>query len=78
MAERIHAKFTGTTCLVPRSDEFECQGQKSKVKVTRDKDALYTAIIHWQRRNGTRWLQITSRTSRRDHSVTERDVVRVV
>ena len=31
------AKFTGKTCLVPHSDEFECQGQGSKVKVTRDK-----------------------------------------
>jgi len=36
-AERIYAKFTRKTCLVLRSDEFECQGQKSKVKVTRDK-----------------------------------------
>jgi len=26
-AERICAKFTGKTCLVPRSDEFEGQGQ---------------------------------------------------
>jgi len=29
-AERICAKFTGKTCLVPRSDEFECQGQRSR------------------------------------------------
>jgi len=36
-AEQIWAKFTWETCLVPRSDEFECQGQGSKVKVTRDK-----------------------------------------
>jgi len=36
-AERIYAKFTRKTCLVLRSDEFECQDQKSKVKVTRDK-----------------------------------------
>jgi len=36
-AERICAKFTWTTCLVLRSDEFECQGQSSKVMVTRDK-----------------------------------------
>ena len=36
-AERICTKFTGKTCLLPRSDEFECQGQRSKVKVTRDK-----------------------------------------
>ena len=36
-AVRICAKFTRKTCLVPRSDEFECQGQRSKIKVTRDK-----------------------------------------
>jgi len=36
-AERICAKFTRKTCLVLRSDEFGCQDQKSKVKVTRDK-----------------------------------------
>jgi len=43
-AKRICAKFTGKTCLVPRSEEFECQGQGSKVKVTRDKNALRTII----------------------------------
>ena len=36
-AERICAKFTRKTCLVVRTEEFECHGQKSKVKVTRDK-----------------------------------------
>ena len=36
-AERIYAKFTRKTCLVLRSDELECQGQKSNVKVTRNK-----------------------------------------
>ena len=35
--ERICAKFTRKTCLVHRSEELECQGQKSKVKVTRNK-----------------------------------------
>ena len=30
MTERICAKFTATTCLVPRSNEFECQGQRSR------------------------------------------------
>jgi len=40
-AERICAKFTGKTCLVPCSDEFECQGQRSKVKVTRDKNGFF-------------------------------------
>jgi len=34
---RICAKFTGKTQLVRRSEEFECQGQRSKVKVTKDK-----------------------------------------
>jgi len=35
--EWICAKFTRKTCLFVRSDELECQGQKPKVKVTRDK-----------------------------------------
>ena len=39
------AKFTRTTCLVPRrSDEFEGQGQRSKVKVARDKNALSAPV----------------------------------
>jgi len=29
-AERIYAKFTRKTCLILRSDEFECQGQRSR------------------------------------------------
>ena len=29
-AEWICAKFTGKTCFVPRLDEFECQGQRSR------------------------------------------------
>jgi len=37
IAERICAKFTVKACLVPSSDEFECQSQRLKVKVTRDK-----------------------------------------
>jgi len=36
MAERICAKFTGKTCLVPRSDEFQCQGQRSKCQGHQD------------------------------------------
>jgi len=35
--ERICAKFTRKTCLVPRSDEFEGQGQTSTVKVISNK-----------------------------------------
>ena len=38
-AERICAKFTWKMCLVPRSDEFE--GQRAKVKVTRDKNGIF-------------------------------------
>jgi len=34
MAERICAKFTEKSSLVPRSEEFECQGQRSKINVT--------------------------------------------
>jgi len=40
--ERICAKFTQKTCLVLHSDEFEYQGQKTEVKVNRDKNALST------------------------------------
>jgi len=29
-AEQICAKFIGETCLVPRSYEFECPGQRSR------------------------------------------------
>jgi len=43
-AEQICAKFTGKTCLVPGTEEFECQSQRSKVKVTRDKNTLCTPI----------------------------------
>ena len=39
-AEQICAKSTRKTCLVHRWEEFE--GQKSKVKVTGDKNALCT------------------------------------
>jgi len=41
-AEHICAKLTGKTCLVPRYDEFEGQGQRSKVKVTRDKNGIFS------------------------------------
>jgi len=30
--------------LVPRSDEFEGQGQRTNVKVTRDKNGIFAAI----------------------------------
>jgi len=62
-AERICAKFTRKTCLVLRSEEFECQGQRSKVKVTRDKNAVCThnSPAVWSERSGKPSLQITSR-----------------
>ena len=68
-AERVCAKFTGKTCLDTRSDEFECQGQRSKVKVTGDKNRAVHSYRPRQRRNGTRSLQMTSRSSGRNHSV---------
>ena len=34
-AERICAKFTRKTCLVPRWDEFEGQGQRSRSQRTK-------------------------------------------
>ena len=43
-AEWICAKFMQKTCLVPSSDDFECQGQRSKVKVTRDKKQHFSAL----------------------------------
>jgi len=75
--ERICAKFTGKTSLVRRSDEFECQGQRSKVNVTRDKKcAVHSHHPRQERmvrfaawRTVTRLLQTTSLSSRRDHSV---------
>jgi len=37
------------TCLVPRSDEFECEGQRSKVKATRDNiNEKLLSNTHWQ------------------------------
>ena len=44
-AERICAKFTRKTCLIPRSDELEGQGQKSKVKFTRDKNGILALSV---------------------------------
>jgi len=61
--EWICAKFTGRTCLGPRLDEFECQGQRSKFKVTEDKFHPHWKCIVM------RSLQIRSCSSRRDHSV---------
>jgi len=52
-AVRICAKFTWKTRLVLRSDELECQGQKSKIKVTTDKNALSTNTpAVWTKWNG--------------------------
>jgi len=40
-AERICAKFTRKVCFVPRLEEFEGQGQRSKVMVNRDKKGIF-------------------------------------
>jgi len=44
--EQICAKFTWKKCLVPRSDEFEDQGERSKVKITRDKNSIFR-LFRW-------------------------------
>ena len=41
IAEGICAKFTEKMCLAPCSDEFECEGQRSNVKVIRDKNGIF-------------------------------------
>ena len=43
-AERSCAKFTRKTCVIPLSEEFEGQGQRSKVRVTRDKTGFSADI----------------------------------
>ena len=45
-AERICAKFAEKTCLVPRLDEFKCQGQRSRSPGTKN-DKL-PSHPHWQ------------------------------
>jgi len=54
-------------CLVPRLDEFECQGQRSRSPGT--KNALYTSITPRPRPNGTHSQQMTSRSGKWHHSV---------
>ena len=53
-AECMCAKFTRKTYLVLRSDELECQGHKSTVKVTSDKKPLctYNTPAVWTKWNG--------------------------
>ena len=47
-AERTCAKFTGKMCLVPRSDKFECQGQRSRSLGTkRHSSALSAACVRF-------------------------------
>ena len=96
---RFCAKFTRNTCLVPRSNEYECQGrcacqgqycrypatkgEKSKVKVTKDKERAVHSHHPLPGSDGmvrsaawrivTRSLQTTSLSSRRDYSVAAGD-----
>jgi len=66
-AEWISVTFTVKTCLVPRSYEFECQGQGHQGQKT-----LCTLTILWQQRNGMRLVQITlCSSSRWHHSVAD-------
>jgi len=71
-AQRICAKFTGETCLVPRSDilKFKVKGQGHQGQ----KHAVHTDHTR-QRRNRTRSLQMTSRSSGRHHSVAAGEVI---
>jgi len=43
-AERICAKFIRKTCFIPCLDKFEGLGQRSKVKVSMDKDGIFGPI----------------------------------
>jgi len=45
-AECFCTKFTGKTCLVPRSDKFECQGQRSRSPGTNRENCWVIPI--WQ------------------------------
>ena len=48
IAERICAKFIGKTCLVPRSDEFEGEGQRSRSPGTKPAfSALSAACVRF-------------------------------
>jgi len=60
--ENFGSRFevTRKTYLVLRLDEFESQGQKSKVKVTRVKKCTVHSIPPRCGRNGMTSLQITS------------------
>jgi len=60
------------------SPEFECQcqGQRSKVKVTRDRNALSAVDIPQVRTNGMRSLQTTCSSSGRAHFVAARGYFR--
>jgi len=73
----ICTKFTGMTCLVARSDKFECQGKRSRSPGT--KNVLCTPITSPCSDGMERacMLQKTSRSSRRDHSVTAGRVISV-
>jgi len=45
-AERNCAKFTQKTCLIPRSDDFECKGQRSRSPGQKNEKLL--SYPHWQ------------------------------
>jgi len=67
-AERICAKFTRKTCLIPCSDEFECQGQRSMSRGQNRENCRGVIHIDNALRGVCRTLQMTCRR-RRDHSV---------
>ena len=62
-AERIYSKFTGRTCLVPRSNEFECQGQRSTSSGT--ENALSATVTP----ASCEWYELAAKSSERHHCV---------
>jgi len=48
-SDKRGAKFTGKACLVPRSDEFECQGQRSRSPGTKNRhfSAISAACVQF-------------------------------
>jgi len=58
-AERIYDKFIRKTCLVPRSDEFEYQGQRSRSTGTKTHCALPSppAATEWNALPGNNVMQ---------------------
>jgi len=69
-AEWICAKFTRKTCLAPCSDEFECQGQRSRSPGTKTGKLLCHPQLTMHCKACT--ICHTLQSSRRNHSIAAR------